>query len=77
MWGPGSFDVVEIFSRMTIHQPSAALASLATQKTSSPVKITQEALSSMVAGSGSVTDIEGSEDTPCVNNKSPVKKEEN
>ena len=77
MWGPDSYDVVEIFSRMTIHQPSAALTSLATQKTSSPVKITQEALSSMVAGSGSVTDIEGSEDTPCVKNESPVKKEEN
>ena len=77
MWGPESFDVIETFSRMTIHKPSPALASLAIQKPSTPVKITQEALSSMVAGSGSVTDIEGSEDTPCVSNESLVKKEEN
>ena len=77
MWGPDSYDVVEIFSRMTIHQPSAALTSLATQKTSSPVKITQEALRRVVAGSGSVTDIEGSEDTLGGNNESLVKKEEN
>ena len=66
VWGPESFDIIETFSRMTIHQPSPALASLAVQKTSNPVKITQETLSSLVAGSGSVTDFEKSEDALCV-----------